>query len=185
VIAPVPASLVSLIKPAKVDEEGKIERPRELIGATWQIPFDHQNLYVTVNHDTLRVLEVFATGGGLSVSVGLLASKMLRGGFEPDEVAASLNKVIGTHSVWFNERLCTSPEQAVAECIMLTKRRIVNLPDSARAVAKMSLSDPMTSAPATTGARVQITVCPDCNGNQVEFSGGCYTCRDCGFSKCV
>ena len=184
VSATVTSSLVSLIKPAKIDDEGKIERPRELVGATWQIPFDHQNLYVTVNHDTYRVLEVFATGGGLSVSVGLLASKMLRGGFEPDEVAASLNKVIGTHSVWFNERLCTSPEQAVAECIMLTKRRIGNLPDSARAVAKMALADPMASPP-TGGSRVQITICPECNGNQVEFSGGCYTCRDCGFSKCV
>ena len=29
----------------------RIERPRELSGATWQIPFDGQNLYVTVNHD--------------------------------------------------------------------------------------------------------------------------------------
>src|SRR6185503_17764121 len=118
--------------------QGKLERPRELVGATWQIPFDHQNLYVTVNHDNTRVLEIFATGAGLSVSVGLLASKMLRGGFGPDEVAASLNKVIGTHSVWFNERLCTSPEQVVAECIILTKRRLMNLPDSARATAKQA-----------------------------------------------
>ncbi|HEV7902845.1 MAG TPA: adenosylcobalamin-dependent ribonucleoside-diphosphate reductase, partial [Pyrinomonadaceae bacterium] len=29
----------------------QIERPRELQGATWRIPFDGQNLYVTVNHD--------------------------------------------------------------------------------------------------------------------------------------
>jgi ribonucleoside-diphosphate reductase alpha chain len=29
----------------------RIERPRELRGATWQIPFDGHNLYVTVNHD--------------------------------------------------------------------------------------------------------------------------------------
>lgn len=175
------------IKPARVDPSGKLERPRELVGATWQIPFDHQNLYVTVNHDTHRVLEIFATGGGLSVSVGLLASKMLRGGFEPEEVAASLNKVIGTHSVWFHERLCTSPEQAVAECIMVTKRRINNLPDSARATAKMALGTVTTPTPNPTmpSSKVQITVCPECSGNQVEFAGGCYTCRDCGFSKCV
>ncbi len=175
------------MKPTKLDAYGKLERPRELVGATWQIPFDHQNLYVTVNHDTHRILEIFATGGGLSVSVGLLASKMLRGGFEPEELAASLNKVIGTHSVWFHERLCTSPEQAVAECIMVTKRRIMNLPDSARATAKMAVSAGTTTsinlAPAA--AKVQITVCPECSGNQVEFNGGCYTCRDCGFSKCV
>jgi ribonucleoside-diphosphate reductase alpha chain len=177
-----------VLPPARVNAQGKIERPRELAGATWQIPFDNQNLYVTVNHDHTRVLEVFVTGP-LSVSVGLLASKMLRGGFEPEEVAASLNKVIGTHSVWFNERLCTSPEQAVAECIMLTKRRILNLPDSARALAKATAAQtapafsPTASPTADKGTK--LTSCPECGGGQLEFNGGCYTCRDCAFSKCV
>ncbi|HVG37695.1 MAG TPA: adenosylcobalamin-dependent ribonucleoside-diphosphate reductase, partial [Pyrinomonadaceae bacterium] len=54
----------------------RIERPRELRGATWQIPFDGQNLYVTVNHDGKMIQEVFATGP-ISGGVGLLASKML------------------------------------------------------------------------------------------------------------
>src|SRR5262249_13770827 len=55
------------VRTAQVSAQGMIERPRELVGATWQIPFDHQNLYVTVNHDSHRVLEVFVTGP-LSVS---------------------------------------------------------------------------------------------------------------------
>ncbi|MCI0337521.1 MAG: adenosylcobalamin-dependent ribonucleoside-diphosphate reductase [Acidobacteria bacterium] len=188
--------LVQEIMPAEVDAQGKIERPRELTGSTWQIRFDHQNLYVTVNHDGHRVLEVFATGAGLSVSVGLLASKMLRGGFEPEEVAESLNKVIGNHSIWFNERLCTSPEQVAAECILLTKRRLANQPDSARAAAKEASAQitpqPQTVSianviprPATVDAKKVITICPECAGKQIEFAGGCYTCRDCGFSKCV
>lgn len=179
----------------------RLERPRELSGSTWQVPFDHQNLYVTVNHDGNRVLEVFATGGGLSVSVGLLASKMLRGGFEPEEVAASLNKVIGNHSIWFNARLCTSPEQVVAECIMLTKRRLMQQPDSAREAAKMAMAQSAEQAkavqpaqaagnvvpmkPVTIDSKKVITACPECSSNQIEYAGGCYTCRDCGFSKCV
>jgi ribonucleoside-diphosphate reductase alpha chain len=110
-------------QPAISAQRSQLDRPRELAGATWRIPFEGANLYVTVNHNGADVLEVFAAGP-LSVSVGLLASKMLRGGFKPEEVASSLNKVIGTHSVWFNERLCTSPEQAVAECILLTQRRL-------------------------------------------------------------
>src|SRR5258707_8199083 len=113
----------------------RIERPRELSGATWQIPFDGQNLYVTVNHDGRMIQEVFATGP-ISGGVGLLASKMLRGGFDAAEVAYSLNKVTGTHAVWFNQRLLTSPEQAVAECIMITNRRVQHLPDSARELGK-------------------------------------------------
>src|SRR5207247_7664433 len=87
-----------------VDLALRVERPRELQGSTWRIPFDTQNLYVTVNQDGQRVLEVFVAGP-ISAGVGLLASKMLRGGFTADEVARSLNKVTGTHAVWFNERL--------------------------------------------------------------------------------
>jgi ribonucleoside-diphosphate reductase alpha chain len=186
--------IASAAKPATTNAQGKLQRPRELTGSTWQIPFDGQNLYVTVNHDSTRVLEVFATGAGLSVSVGLLASKMLRGGFGPEEVAASLNKVIGTHSVWFNQRLCTSPEQAVAECIMLTTRRIQNLPDSERAAAKLSLASIESDAapvgnpvatPTAFNKKVRITTCPECRSNAIEYNASCYTCRDCGFSKCV
>jgi len=157
----------------------RIERPRELRGATWQIPFDGQNLYVTVNHDGKMIQEVFATGP-ISGGVGLLASKMLRGGFDAAEVAYSLNKVTGTHAVWFNERLLTSPEQAVAECIMITVRRVQDLPDSARAVAsKHPHQKPVTGAIMSN----MIGICPECHG-QLEHASGCDFCRDCGYSKC-
>ena len=158
----------------------RIERPRELRGATWQIPFDGQNLYVTVNHDGKMIQEVFATGP-ISGGVGLLASKMLRGGFDAAEVAYSLNKVTGTHAVWFNERLLTSPEQAVAECIMITVRRVQDLPDSARAVANKShvQQKPVTGAIMSN----MIGICPECHG-QLEHASGCDFCRDCGYSKC-
>jgi ribonucleoside-diphosphate reductase alpha chain len=162
----------------------RIERPRELSGATWQIPFDGQNLYVTVNHDGKMIQEVFATGP-ISGGVGLLASKMLRGGFDAAEVAYSLNKVTGTHAVWFNERLLTSPEQAVAECIMITNRRVQHLPDSARALGKQNQQSAISNQPPVTGAimSTMIGVCPECHG-QLEHASGCDFCRDCGYSKC-
>jgi ribonucleoside-diphosphate reductase alpha chain len=159
----------------------RIERPRELSGATWQIPFDGQNLYVTVNHDGKMIQEVFATGP-ISGGVGLLASKMLRGGFDAAEVAYSLNKVTGTHAVWFNERLLTSPEQAVAECIMITNRRVQHLPDSARALAKDHQAKG-TQPPVGAIMSNMIGVCPECHG-QLEHASGCDFCRDCGYSKC-
>jgi ribonucleoside-diphosphate reductase alpha chain len=165
----------------------RVERPRELRGATWQIPFDGQNLYVTVNHDGRSIQEVFATGP-ISGGVGLLASKMLRGGFEAKEVSHSLNKVTGTHAVWFNERLLTSPEQAVAECIMLTSRRLAGEPDSARAADKsvhIAMASSETSAVARSSSAMSsmISSCPECHG-QLEHSSGCDSCRDCGYSKC-
>jgi ribonucleoside-diphosphate reductase alpha chain len=175
-VAPVSTALPEQ-QPAAV----RIERPRELRGATWQIPFDGQNLYVTVNHDNKSIQEVFATGP-ISGGVGLLASKMLRGGFDAAEVAHSLNKVTGTHAVWFNERLLTSPEQAVAECILLTSRRLQGVPDSARAAAAKGQT---SAATATAGRQMSsmISTCPECHG-QLEHSSGCDSCRDCGYSKC-
>jgi ribonucleoside-diphosphate reductase alpha chain len=163
----------------------RLERPRELVGATWRIPFDGQNLYVTVNHDNQMIQEVFATGP-ISGGVGMLASKMLRGGFDAAEVAYSLNKVTGTHAVWFNERLLTSPEQAVAECIMITNRRLKGHPDSARA-AKLSgqsvAPQPSVAGHQSLGMSAMIGVCPECRG-QLEHASGCDFCRDCGYSKC-
>ena len=158
----------------------RLERPRELVGATWRIPFDGQNLYVTVNHDNEMIQEVFATGP-ISGGVGMLASKMLRGGFDAAEVSYSLNKVTGTHAVWFNERLLTSPEQAVSECIMITNRRLKGHPDSARALGKQQ----GTSTTNVTGAIMSTMIgkCPECSG-QLEHASGCDFCRDCGFSKC-
>jgi ribonucleoside-diphosphate reductase alpha chain len=168
--APEPVKLAAApaARPAPKAQTRRVDlsRPKELAGWTWQIPFDGQNLYVTVNHDNERVLEVFAAGP-LSVSVGLLASKMLRGGFEVEEVAASLNKVIGTHAIWFNERLVTSPEQAVAECVRVAKRRLEGKPDSVRALG-----------------RVAGSTCPECGGDQLINDSGCDVCRDCGYSKC-
>jgi ribonucleoside-diphosphate reductase alpha chain len=170
----------------------RLERPRELRGATWRIPFDGQNLYVTVNHDDNMIQEVFATGP-ISGGVGMLASKMLRGGFDAAEVAYSLNKVTGTHAVWFNERLLTSPEQAVAECLMITNRRLKGHPDSARALKTQSsaVTTPTLAAAQPSGTQhvvgaimsTMIGVCPECRG-QLEHASGCDFCRDCGYSKC-
>ncbi|MFZ0748616.1 MAG: adenosylcobalamin-dependent ribonucleoside-diphosphate reductase [Pyrinomonadaceae bacterium] len=182
----------------------RLERPRELRGATWRIPFDGQNLYVTVNHDDEMIQEVFATGP-ISGGVGMLASKMLRGGFDAAEVSYSLNKVTGTHAVWFNERLLTSPEQAVAECLMITNRRLKGHPDSARALKTQSSfgtqssglplhssavgsADTQHPTPDTrhvVGAimSTMISTCPECHG-QLEHASGCDFCRDCGYSKC-
>src|SRR5688572_1098053 len=156
----------------------RVERPRELQGSTWRIPFENQNLYVTVNHDGHRILEIFVAGP-ISAGVGLLASKMLRGGFDVNEVARSLNKVTATHAVWFNERLLTSPEQAVAECLLLIDRRLKNLPGSERQIAKGSATE-INDYPTMSSL---IGECPECRG-QLEHASGCDFCRDCGYSKC-
>jgi ribonucleoside-diphosphate reductase alpha chain len=160
-------------------QTARVDRPRELQGSTWRIPFENQNLYVTVNHDGERILEVFVAGP-ISAGVGLLASKMLRGGFEVNEVARSLNKVTGTHAVWFNERLLTSPEQAVSECLLVVDRRLKNLPSSERQILKAQAVEMHIESAKMSS---MVGECPECGG-QLEHVSGCDSCRDCGYSKC-
>lgn len=166
----------------ETDEQQRIARPRELQGSTWRIPFDGVNLYVTVNHDGENVLEVFATGP-VSEGVGLLASRMLRGGFDVREVARSLNKVTGTHAVWFNERLLTSPEQAIAETLLLTDRRLKGIHTSERQMQKSTAENAENFADDKPQMSSMIGSCPECKG-QLEHASGCDFCRDCGYSKC-
>jgi ribonucleoside-diphosphate reductase alpha chain len=177
----IPATKTEAAK-TETNKAEKINRPRELQGSTWRITFDTANLYVTVNHDGQRVLEVFATGP-ISESVGLLASRMLRGGFDVKEVARSLNKVTGTHAVWFNERLLTSPEQAIAECLQLIDRRLKNLPGSERQISKAAMVETPVSNQTESKMSSLIGTCPECKG-QMEHASGCDFCRDCGYSKC-
>lgn len=169
---------------AKVASNLHIDRPGELQGSTWRIPFDGVNLYVTVNHNGEQVMEVFATGP-ISEGVGLLASKMLRGGFKVKEVARSLNKVTGTHAVWFNKRLLTSPEQAIAECLLLIDRRLKDLPAAERDMNKIAAAEPAAEVTAFSETKMSnlIGECPECKG-QLEHASGCDYCRDCGYSKC-
>jgi ribonucleoside-diphosphate reductase alpha chain len=154
------------------------DRPKELSGSTWQIEFDGQRLYVTVNHNGKQIQEIFVTGP-ISSSVGKLASKMLRGGFHVKEVAHMLDTTTGTHSVWFNQRLLTSPEQAIAECLLIMQRRLAGQMDSARA----NKPTPHIQPKQASGMHSMIGKCVECGG-QVEFSEGCYVCRDCGRSRC-
>lgn len=158
----------------------KMDRPRELQGTTWRIPFDGQNLYVTVNHDGHQIMEVFVAGP-ISAGVGLLASKMLRGGFDVKDVARSLNKVTATHAVWFNQRLLTSPEQAVAECLLMIDRRLHGHSESSRPESHEASGE--VTATEHFHMSSMIGTCPECGGH-LEYASGCDSCRDCGYSKC-
>lgn len=171
--------------PTEAKKHVKTERPRELQGSTWVIDFDGRKLYVTVNHDGVKVLEVFASGF-ISNGVGILASTMLQSDcFSTAEVARKLDKITGTNSVWFNERLLTSPEQAVAECLRIVDRRLKNVPEGSRSSLKAVAAQAANSTHADNSpAGVEFKDCPQCREKAVLTVGGCPTCQSCGFSKC-
>ena len=79
----------------------------------------------------------------------------------------------------------TSPEQAVAECLLLIDRRIKNLPQSERQIAKLESAKEQTEVVAYAESKMSSLIgeCPECKG-QLEHASGCDFCRDCGYSKC-
>lgn len=175
--------------PTPAVNHGNIERPRELQGSTWKIDFAENKLYVTVNHDGKTVLEVFVAGL-ISNGVGVLASTMLQSDcFPTEQVARKLDKITGTNSVWFNERLLTSPEQAVAECLRIALRRIGNLPEGSRAVRELPVNTPGASPVELPSAELvskglDFKPCPRCGTAAYVTVAGCATCQECGYSKC-
>ena len=70
--------------------------------------------------------------------------------------------------------------------------RLQAMPGRARAAAKQALAaQPVVEAkadatPATgPNPKARMTSCPECGSGSLEYTASCYTCRDCGFSKCV
>ena len=182
----------------------RITRPKELSGWTWQIGFDSGTyLYVTVNHDGECVREVFCSGSMISNSVGMLISKMLRGGFTAEEVTRTLEKNTGTHSVFFNQRLITSPEQAIAECIKIAVRRLAGESDVKQKPVIAALTGMQATAVSSAlngtgalngahaalvapgpGAQVMGSECPKCREMALIKDSGCDVCVSCYYSKC-
>lgn len=109
----------------KTIENGKYRRPVELSGFTWQIalPDQHKKLYVTVNHDGHRIVEVFLKGT-VSNGVGILASTLLQLHYPLNEVCRKLNSVTGTHYIVFEGAVCTSEEQIAARALQITAQKL-------------------------------------------------------------
>jgi hypothetical protein len=67
--------------------------------------------------------------------------------------------------------------------LLLTDRRLKNLPASERQMSKMASEPAEVTAYSETKMSNLIGECPECKG-QLEHASGCDFCRDCGYSKC-
>ncbi|MHA1816557.1 MAG: TSCPD domain-containing protein, partial [Candidatus Heimdallarchaeaceae archaeon] len=142
------------------------ERPEVTIGQTHKIRAGCGNLYVTVNKDEKGVCEVFVqvgkSGGCIasqSEAVGRLISLSLRSGVKVESVVDHLAGI-----------RCPSPSfyqgKTVLSCADGISQVLANYINGDHVVKHNG-----------------IIACPDCGG-MLEFAEGCYTCRQCGFSKC-
>ncbi|MCJ7665471.1 MAG: TSCPD domain-containing protein, partial [Actinobacteria bacterium] len=129
-------------------------------------------LYVTVNSDEYGICEIFTNTGeegctALTEAVGRLLSISIRAGMDLEEIKSQVEGI----------RCIT--------CIADPKTHVLSCPDAVGKAIEFSLNGfNKFDFDATSGPR-SIMICPegDCGGI-MEPEGGCYVCRNCGYSKC-
>lgn len=129
-------------------------------------------LYVTVNSDEHGLCEIFTNTGeegcaALTEAVGRLLSISIRAGMDLAEIK---NQVEGIRCI---------------TCIADPKTHVLSCPDAIGKAIEFSLNGFNKFDFDVTGGPRSVMICPegDCGGI-MEPEGGCYVCRNCGYSKC-
>ena len=148
----------------------KRERPRALMGSTYQMETGCGPLYITVNQDQNGLFELFTTmgkAGGCAASqceaIGRLVSLAWRSGVQARQAVKQLIGITCHKPAGFGNNRITSCADAVAKAIELHM---------------MDEEESPTQFVNSGGA------CPECGG-PVEHEGGCCVCHACGFSECA
>ena len=127
-------------------------------------------LYVTINSDEKGVCEVFTNTGeegcaALSEALSRLISISIRAGID---ISSITHQVLGIRCI---------------TCIADKNTHVLSCPDAIGKALEFALNGSnkfdlnYASGPRT------VMFCPDCGGI-LEPEGGCYVCRECGYSKC-
>ena len=169
-----------------------IPRPRGRVtyGTTREMRTGCGDLYVTINEDKEgNPFEVFAQlgkSGGCAASqteaIGRLVSLGLRSGI-PWELIVKQLKGISCDRPWgFGKNKVLSCADAVGKAIELYQvEKKAPLPLSEPPVKKIS---PESERGGTRGSGRWIGACPQCGSSAIEYEGGCFVCRSCGYTEC-
>jgi len=129
-------------------------------------------LYVTVNSDDQGICEVFTSTGeegcaALSEAVSRLISITIRSGIEIDSI---LKQVSGIRCI---------------TCIADDSTHVLSCPDAIGKAIEFYVKGYNKFDLNIAGGPKSVMICPEegCGGI-MQPEGGCYVCRNCGFSKC-
>jgi len=187
---------------ARPKEKGRLlPRPRAKVvsGMTIETRTGCGDLYVTINEDEREnPFEVFAQlgkSGGCAASqteaIGRLTSLCLRSGISWEQVAKQLKGITCDRSYGFGKEKILSCADAVAKAIELhqepkkSKAGQKNPPPSLEKPPVGDKIKPNIKSEGSTFRRGRwIGACPDCGSSTIEYEGGCFICRSCGYTEC-
>lgn len=145
-----------------------------------------KNFYVTVNHsEDNKIFEVFtAASGGCQANVNTitrLISLLLRAGVKVDQIINELReaKCQGCQELRKQgKKVSLSCGNAIADALQKAYKELQSAkiaPKRPEKSAKIALKEHVK--------HVNSLTCPEC-GEQLKSEGRCFSCPNCGFSKC-
>ena len=171
-------------------------RPESLIGRTYKIKTGYGNLYITINEDeTGEPFEVFATignSGGFfqeqSEAICRMVSLSLRSGILASEVVKQLKGIRGPMPVMTERGTILSLPDAIGRILEEHIGALVKAGVDADVMLEEEIVIGAQKQLASTGKDIAyygfMPGCPDCGG-ALMMAEGCFSCKNCGYSRCM
>jgi len=164
-------------------------RPKVVRGKTYNFKTEMGSLFVTVNEDERGPFEVFVQLGksgsasmAFTEAIGRLISLALRSGIKPSAIIDQLKLIRGSRPVMQESgEVVFSVPDAIAKAMAeyLKGGEQLKLIDNHN-VKLLTVKQPKNSQD---NEHDELDICPMCGGVLI-FTGGCYICQDCGYTKC-
>ncbi len=180
-------------------EEKAWDRPQAMVGKTVKLRMQGTSLYVTANIDEKgQIREVFINMGhtgsqekSYTEAIGRLISRYLQLNGDLTDVIASLKGIKANDSITWDRGLkLYSVPDAIAKSleIALGVSSFKASPLSEHGKQEEQLEDGRQMAVGFGDSkkqdRVQPEDCPECSEKMLVYESGCYTCKNCGYTKC-
>ncbi len=187
------------------EEKKKNEAPKQpetwdrdktqiLIGKTVKMHVQQDSLYVTANIDSEgNVREVFINMGksggqekSYTEAIGRLISKYLQLNGDVNGVIASLKGIKSNDAIaWDRGIKMYSVPDAIAKALEIVigtsnfKAFPLNAANGAGEGPQLGVQQQVS------GKEIKPETCPECSELTLVHEGGCYTCKNCGYTKCA
>ncbi len=179
-------------KPA-AQEEWK--RPQALIGRTVKLKMQQTSLYVTANFDEEnKIKEVFVNMGhtgsqekSYTEAIGRLISRYVQLNGDLSDVITSLKGIKANDSITWDRGLkLYSVPDAIAKALemVVSASSLKAVPLGVKEGEDGSGYQLRVSADKE-GSSIKPEMCPECSEMSLVHESGCYTCQNCGYTKCA
>jgi len=167
----------------KAKDKKKTRKPFGVASEYYQINTGYGPLHIHINYDDQGPYQVFTNIpplgteiSGLTSLMGILLSKYLEAGGDPESVLKHLNSIKGDRPIGFGENHVNSIPHALSIALRNHLRRGVAAAETAEGVEpRLDLWE-----------ATRTLYCPKCYSSNVSYQSGCSgpTCHDCGYSEC-